>query len=58
MITDVLYVKCKITVLKRMLNQKLLEQYCSGQVGPCPNLVDEQEFIHNSLEEKPEGLCY
>lgn len=49
--------KCRITVLKRTLHQDLAEQYCNGEVGPCPHLEDGQEFICNGLEEKPEGLC-
>ena len=49
--------KLKITVLKRMLNSELAELYCKGDVGPCPYLADGQEFLVESIDEKPKGLC-
>ena len=48
--------KCKITVLKRTLNNELAEEYCNDKVGQCPHLEDGQVFICENME-KPEGLC-
>ncbi|HEX2907353.1 MAG TPA: TIGR04076 family protein [Phototrophicaceae bacterium] len=47
---------CKITVLKRMINADLAEEYIANPVTPCPFFQDGQEFITPSLE-KPAGFC-
>lgn len=54
---------CKITVLKRTINQDLIDEYIEdecGDMGPCEVLADGQEFVIESLEELskvPEGFC-
>jgi len=36
----------KITVLKRMLNQDLADEFCAANVTvPCPNFTEGQEFV-------------
>ena len=54
--------KCKITVLKRMVNQELIDRYMGDeyrvkQIAPCTNLQDGQEFVAESLGAPPEGFC-
>jgi uncharacterized repeat protein (TIGR04076 family) len=47
----------KITVLKRMSNQDLADEYCGVDAEvPCPHFDDGQEFV---LERggPPEGFC-
>ena len=47
----------KITVLKRMVNQDLVDQFCVADVTlPCPVFTEGQEFIVEG-EEQPEGFC-
>jgi uncharacterized repeat protein (TIGR04076 family) len=52
--------KCKITVLKRMLNQDLIDEYVSDarqDFGQCQAYQDGQEFIIEGFPLKPEGFC-
>jgi uncharacterized repeat protein (TIGR04076 family) len=51
--------KCKITVLKRTLNQDLVDEYMDdpGDFGPCPSYHDGQEFVLESPFDVPEGFC-
>jgi len=54
--------KCKITVLKRLVNQELIDQYMGDeyrvkQIAPCTNLEDGQEFVADSPGAPPEGFC-
>jgi uncharacterized repeat protein (TIGR04076 family) len=51
--------KCKITVLKRMLNQELADDYCKEETGPCEVFTEGQEFIydHSGEGSKPENFC-
>jgi uncharacterized repeat protein (TIGR04076 family) len=54
--------RCKITVLKRMANQDLVEEYMGEEyrarhLAPCPNLAQGQEFTAESPGEVPEGFC-
>lgn len=54
--------KSKITVLKRMVNQELIDQYTGEayrleETAPCPYLRDAQEFIVDDLGALPEGFC-
>jgi uncharacterized repeat protein (TIGR04076 family) len=48
---------CKITVIKRSLNEELADKYISGPVEPCDNYKDGQEFIVSEGLEKPHGFC-
>lgn len=48
--------KCKITVLKRMLNQDLAEEYRQDQVAPCESFTEGQEFIVDGFKQ-PENFC-
>ena len=52
--------KCKITVLKRTLNQELIKAYVSDSrknFEQCPVYEDEQEIIIEDFPLKPEGFC-
>ena len=51
--------KCKITVLRTMLNEDFAERYCQEPVSKCPVFQEGDEFIYNHSEEgnKPEGFC-
>jgi uncharacterized repeat protein (TIGR04076 family) len=55
-------VQCKITVLKRMVNQELIDQYTGDlyraeETAPCPYLHDAQEFMVDDPGTLPEGFC-
>ena len=50
--------KIKITVLRRMANPDLAEQYCQrADVTPCPVLAEGQEFWVDSSRRCPENFC-
>ena len=55
--------RCKITVLKRTVNQDLIDGYLEDQymdMAPCEWFTDGQEFVIESQEELsvvPEGFC-
>ena len=55
--------KCKITVLKRTVNQDLIDEYLDDtykDTGPCECFRDGQEFAiegHEELSAVPEGFC-
>jgi uncharacterized repeat protein (TIGR04076 family) len=52
--------KCKITVVKRSLNQDLIDEYVSDDregFGCCTLFEDGQEFIIEDFPSKPEGFC-
>jgi len=52
--------KCKITVVKRTINQDLIDEYLSDtreSLGLCQAYDDGQEFIIESFPLKPEGFC-
>jgi uncharacterized repeat protein (TIGR04076 family) len=55
--------KCRITVLKRMFNQDLVNEY-SGEnlpdkpLTPCPTYYEGQEFIVVNDAAMPEGFCF
>jgi uncharacterized repeat protein (TIGR04076 family) len=51
--------KCKITVLKRMLNQDLAEAYLDTEeeVVACNVLSEGQEFMVDGAFQMPEGFC-
>jgi uncharacterized repeat protein (TIGR04076 family) len=47
--------KCKITVIKKTLNEELAKKYCGKKVGPCERFKVGDEFVAGL--EKPEGFC-
>ena len=51
--------KVKITVLRKMFNKDLADEYCKEQVTPCEMFEEGQEFIYNVFGEgkKPENFC-
>lgn len=55
--------KCKITVLKRIVHQDIIEKYLDDEyksTGPCECFQDGQEFIIESeadLQQIPEKFC-
>jgi uncharacterized repeat protein (TIGR04076 family) len=51
--------KCRITVLKRTLNQELADQYlgAEGEFGACDQFQEGQQFIVEKPFEMPEGFC-
>lgn len=52
--------KCKLTVLKRSLNQELIAEYSADtreNFGQCPVYQDGQEIIIENFPLKPEGFC-
>jgi uncharacterized repeat protein (TIGR04076 family) len=46
---------CKITVLKKTLNQELADEFCLDEITTCPCFEEGQEFITGL--EKPEKFC-
>jgi uncharacterized repeat protein (TIGR04076 family) len=49
--------KARITVLKRMVNQDIVETYLGdAEMGPCDLFEDGQEFIQEDWR-PPEGFC-
>jgi len=52
-------IKCKITVLKRMLNQDLADEYLDAEKGfaACERFSDGQEFVVEHPFEAPENFC-
>jgi len=51
--------ECKITVLKKMFNEDLVEEYGQPDIhqGPCPHCTAGQEFIVRSALDRPEEFC-
>lgn len=52
--------ECKITVVKRTINQDLIDEYLSDtheNFGLCPVYQDGQEFVIEGFPQKPEGFC-
>ena len=52
--------KCKITVVKRTINQDLIDAYLSKSregFGQCPVYEDGQEIIIENFPLKPDGFC-
>ena len=52
--------KCKITVIKRTINQDLIDEYLSDSresFGRCQAYEDRQEFVIEDFPLKPEGFC-
>jgi uncharacterized repeat protein (TIGR04076 family) len=46
----------KITVLKRMVNQDLVDEYGQGVVLPCDKVQEGQEWVLSGSN-KPEDFC-
>lgn len=52
--------KCRITVVKRTVNQDLIDEYVSearDSFGLCEAFEDGQEFTIEGFPRKPEGFC-
>lgn len=53
--------KCKITVLKKMFNKEIFEEYCNLDLSEhcqgCPDLTIGQEFLVENHNRIPEGFC-
>jgi uncharacterized repeat protein (TIGR04076 family) len=51
--------KCKITVLKRTINQDLADEYLEDTegFGPCERFKDGQEFVIERPFDIPENFC-
>jgi uncharacterized repeat protein (TIGR04076 family) len=51
--------KCKITVIKRMVNQDLADEYLKDTegLGPCGRFSDGQEFVVEHPFTMPEDFC-
>ena len=54
-----MFSKCKITVIKRMFDEELVENHLegTGNFSVCNLVEDGQEFIVNNPFQMPEGLC-
>ena len=48
--------KVKITVLKRLHNQDLIEEYCDSNWNACDRYTEGEEFVVTG-EDIPEGFC-
>lgn len=50
--------KCKLTVLKRMINKDLAAEYLNNpDLKPCELFTEGKEYIIDSLSSIPEGFC-
>jgi len=52
--------KCKITVLKRTINQDLIDEYLDDEytdIGVCDCFTDGQEIVIDDYSGVPEGFC-
>ncbi|HAR64091.1 MAG: TIGR04076 family protein [Candidatus Margulisiibacteriota bacterium] len=47
--------RCKITVIKKTLNQDIAKEYCQSEISTCPSFQVGQSFIAGF--EKPAGFC-
>ena len=50
-------VVCKVTVLKRSVQQEFADRYRNGQVKQCDQFKDGQEFTVTQPWSAPEGFC-
>ena len=50
--------KAKITILKRMVNQDIVDEYINGapEMAPCGLFEDGQVFVQEDWR-PPEGFC-
>ena len=52
--------KCKVTVLRRSLDQDLIDEYLEdefGGIGPCELFREGQEIVIEDYSVVPEGFC-
>ena len=52
--------ECRITVLKRTINQDLIDEYLDDEyksIGPCDVFRDGQEIVIEDYSVVPEGFC-
>lgn len=51
--------KCKVTVIKKFLNNELVNSYLSNanSFPICNHVADNQEFIISNPYEMPENIC-
>lgn len=53
--------KCKISVIKKLFNQDLVQDYCGLDLPPncsgCPKFRVGQEFIVENHNQLPDGFC-
>ena len=52
--------KCRVTVLKRTINQDLINEYLDDElrdIGPCECFRDGQEIIIDDHSAVPENFC-
>jgi uncharacterized repeat protein (TIGR04076 family) len=49
--------KCKITVLKRTLNQDLVDEYMKEKSTLCDQFKEGQEFVVEAPWAQPAGFC-
>ena len=55
--------KCKITIIKRTLNQDLIDEFLDeryGDISPCEVFQDNQEFIldgETAFSQPPSDFC-
>ena len=55
-----MFSKCRITVLRRSLDQELISEFVDSTYAgmePCEAFEDGQEFIVDELFGPPEGFC-
>ncbi len=55
-----MYADVKITVLKRLLLQDVVEEYAEGDWAPCDRLTEGQEFVvggRDMATAMPTGFC-
>ena len=49
--------KCKITVLRKMYNPDLAEQYAQSSTPACEDFAEGQEFVVENMARTPEDFC-
>ncbi len=49
--------KNKVTVLRRMANHDLIEEYGHRTAAPCDLFEDGQEFVVQDWDKRPKGFC-
>lgn len=47
----------RITVLKTLLLQDLIEEYCEEKIGPCPVFNEGDQIVLEDINETPSGFC-
>ncbi len=53
-----MYADVKITVLKRLFLEDVVQEYAEGNWGPCNKLAEGREFVVSGKDlEMPAGLC-